>query len=55
VLATPLLMSPIVFFLEMSGFEPRELPNVGPCFLCMHTCTADLVHVLYTIHKKEHT
>ncbi len=25
-LATPLIMSPILYFWEMSGFEPRELP-----------------------------
>jgi hypothetical protein len=27
VLATPLLMPPILYFWEMSGFEPRELPK----------------------------
>ncbi len=26
VLATPLLMLPILYFWEMSGFEPKELP-----------------------------
>jgi hypothetical protein len=26
VLATSLLRTPILYFLEMSGFEPRELP-----------------------------
>jgi hypothetical protein len=36
VLATPLLMSPILYFLKMSGFEPKECalptqPPISPC------------------------
>jgi hypothetical protein len=36
VLATSLFMSPILYFLEMSGFEPRELPCQAGTNLATH-------------------